>query len=206
MEVKYQRYFLWFVGSVALACSSGSGNPGPGTGGSGAGPGTGGNGAGTGTGASTGTGAATGTGGASAADCENRCGAAAQACGQPSSQCAQLCATLSEAQLLCLEGANCDPVTAEACLSGGGTGGGGSAGQPGSGGSGGGNLKLGDTCECPAEGDYVTCTDPCVPGLTCVEFGDKFCTEKCSPGGSCSGGLDCTELFIGTVSVGHWCR
>lgn len=204
--MKYRQYLVWIAGSVALACSSGSGNTGPGAGG---------NGAGTGTGASPGSGANTGSGGggagisnggASAVDCLNRCEAGFSACGQPASQCGQLCASLSEAQLLCLEGANCDPVVAEGCINGGGSGGG-TAGFGATGGSSGGTKKLGQPCECPDEGDFVSCTDPCISGLTCVEFaGDKFCTEKCSAGDSCGAGLSCTELLIGSVSLGAWCR
>jgi len=185
------------VASLTLACSSGSGGGGTGGGG--------------------GFGNAGGNGGSTPVQsCASRCATLANDCGQDPGQCDQLCGAINEQQLVCLEGSSCDPQAAQACLSSGSggssSGSGGSSSSNGgssssSGGSSSGGAGLGDACDCPDEGDWVTCagSGECASGLTCVEYGgQKLCTEECTPD-TCSGSLSCTALLIGSIEMGTYC-
>lgn len=167
-------------------------------------------------------GATGGSGGGAtlAANCLPRCEARATECQAPASvattECTKLCAlNVTEAQAQCLEASACDVMAA--AFAGGaypcgigttGTGGSGGTANGGSGGSTSGGKSLGEACDCPESGDWVTCsgTDaPCEPSLTCVEFGDKkICTEACTVG-SCGAGLECTELNASGVDMGDYC-
>jgi hypothetical protein len=178
-----------------------------------------------GTGGTSGSSGSGGSGGAMASDCQDRCESKATECGAPASvattECATLCAfDVTEAQAQCLESSACEVL--EQAFAGGsypcgigptGTGGtGGSSGTGGASGTGGGSSggkTLGENCDCPDEGDWVTCSgtdSPCLLDLVCVEYGEeKKCTESCTPGGSCGGGLECTTLMPNGVGMGDYC-
>lgn len=160
-----------------------------------------------------------GEGGGTAANCMSRCESKATACGAPAdvaaSECASLCSlSPSEDQAQCMENTSCSAL--EAAFMDGqypcgiGSSGGSMGGSSGIGGSGGSTVGkgLGQSCDCPDEGDWVKCsgTDaPCKPELMCIEFGDeKICTEPCTPG-SCGAGLECTELNWGGTDMGDYC-
>lgn len=170
-------------------------------------------------------GASQGTGGSTLApNCAARCESKASSCGAPASvaesECGKVCAmNVTAEQLECLETSPCDELMAAwssgayPCgIGGGATGGTGGSGTGGStsGGSGGGTSAgaLGDSCDCPDDGDWVKCsgTDgPCESSLVCVEYdGKKICTQTCTPD-SCGAGLTCTTLAPQGVAMGDYC-
>ena len=121
-------------------------------------------------------------GGGGAADCSSRCTTLAGKCKTDPSQCTQFCAAASDAELTCVEQANCDGPKSQACLKSGGGGGGadsGSSDNSCSGISAGGALETGHkvTCQCKdgtnATGCYLpdssnACGTACLDDSDCV--------------------------------------
>jgi hypothetical protein len=161
-----------------------------------------------------GSGGTGGTGGSqAAADCPSRCGAVATSCGAPAEMCASACPTLSESQLVCLEGAGCDYGAIQTCLTTTGSSGSGNPGGSGGSGNPGGSGGSGDAGGSGGEADAGgSTTDPCFGlGAGCIhdEFFSKTC-ESSDPArpyylACCEATPDASQDCVGEPGKGYCC-
>jgi hypothetical protein len=153
---------------------------------------------------SSGGGAAAGNNGAGAAsngnapagNCTTRCAALPAVCDVDPSNCAQICAGITERELACAESTKCDQTTYDACVGQGAAGS--SAGTGGNGGSGGGTINGGAAGSTPnggAGGDQ-NLGEPCdavditTPG-TCAARTSTEAQNVCSSFASKKNGYAC---------------
>jgi len=138
----------------------------------------------------------TGSTGGVPPDCVAQCTSLANTCGADSSQCSELCASITGEQFTCLMNAGCDSSAEQACLSGANTSTTGTTASTtgsttsGTTGSSGSCLGLGSSCS--SMGDC--CFQP--GGVSCTQrvlgSDQQYCCV--SVGQTCSGGNDCCSL------------
>jgi hypothetical protein len=126
------------------------------------------------------------------ANCLSRCQAVAASCPQPATMCSQVCPAYGEAQLRCLETANCNLAVMSNCGSTQGTPDGGST-----------CVQNGQSGCSAVAGKYC-----CTLGFACEQSSTRCCqgsgTVNCLAGMCCSG-LDCLDDLRGP-SYGKVCR